>query len=128
MIFIETWLCIGMILLTCSQNPPANLLTREDQGKLFKCQVRQEFVVELESNPSTGFSWQVDKHDTAHVRLLREEFIPGERERLGAPGKQFFHFQAMATGRTPLIMEYRRPWERDAAPAKTFSVTLVIHN
>ncbi len=128
MIPVETLLCIGMLLLTCSQNPPANLLTREDQGKLIPCQLRQEFVVELESNPATGFSWQLDKGDNPYVKLLREEFIPGDRKRLGAPGKQLFHFQAMAIGRTPLVMEYRRAWEGETPPAKTFSVTLVIRN
>ncbi|HOT95643.1 MAG TPA: protease inhibitor I42 family protein [bacterium] len=128
MIPIETLLCIGMLLLTCSQNPPANLLTREDQGKLIPCQVHQEFVVALESNPTTGFSWQLSKGDNPHIKLLREEFIPNDPKRLGAPGKQLFHFQAMAIGQAPLIMEYRRAWERDAEPAKIFSVTLVVSN
>ena len=123
----ETLLCAFLILLACSQKSPSNLLTMEDQGALFKCQTRQEFVVELEANPSTGYVWQISKSDPEHVRLLREETLPADRKRLGAPAKQLFYFQAMAIGRAPLKLEYRRPWEKDAEPAKTFSVTLVIH-
>ena len=127
MAHFETLFCACLIVLACSQNSPSNLLTMEDQGSLFKCQTRQEFVVELEANPSTGFAWQVSKSDPDHVRLLREETLPADRNRLGAPGRQMFFFQAMAIGRAPLKLEYRRPWEKDAEPAKTFSVTLVIH-
>jgi inhibitor of cysteine peptidase len=124
---IETLLCLCMIVLTCSQNPPANLLTSEDQGKLYRCQILQEFVVELQANPSTGYSWQFAGGDQSLVRLMYEEYMPGEeRELVGAPGKQLFYFQAIAPGRTPLRLEYRRSWEKEAAPAKTFSITLVI--
>ena len=126
MTHIVTLLCACLFLLTCSQNPPSHMLTIQDQGTLFKCRARQEFVVELEGNPSTGYIWHVIKGDPHYLRMLREETIQTDGTRLGAPGKQLFYFQALRQGRTPLLLEYRRPWEKEAAPANTFSITLVI--
>ena len=125
MIHIETLLCACMILLTCSQNSPSNLLTIDDQGKLYRCQSQQEFVVELEANPTTGHTWQVIKSDPEHVRLLRQESVPGERERLGAPGKQLFFFHALAIGHKPLTWEYQCAWGREVSI--TVSIPRIIH-
>lgn len=35
-------------------------------------------------------------------------------------------FRALAPGRTELRLAYRRPWEKDAPPGKTFRVEVVI--
>lgn len=126
MINIVTLLCACLLLLSCSQNSYHSLLTAQDHGKLIKCQTRQELTVELESNPSTGYTWQVITGDTLHLRLLRDEYLPGSAERMGAAGKQRFHFQALAPGRSPLLLEYRRAWEKEAEPAKSFKITLLI--
>lgn len=126
MINIVTLLCACLLLLSCSQNSYHSLLTAQDHGKLIKCQTRQELTIELESNPSTGYTWQVIKGDTLHLRLLREEYVPGTTERMGAAGKQRLHFQTLTTGRAPLLLEYRRPWEKEVEAVKSFQVTLVI--
>jgi predicted secreted protein len=126
MTHIVTLLCACLLFLTCSQTPPNRVLTLQDHGTLLKCRAQQEFAVELEANPSTGYTWHVIKGDSHYVRLLREETIPSSEKRPGAPGKQFFYFQTLTKGRTPLLLEYRRSWEKDAPPANAFSITLVI--
>jgi inhibitor of cysteine peptidase len=42
----------------------------------------------------------------------------------GSGGTQIFQFAADVSGSAKITLEYRRPWEKDAPPAKTFSVTI----
>jgi predicted secreted protein len=43
---------------------------------------------------------------------------------MGAGGTYTFHFHADKPGTTILNLVYRRPWEKAAAPAQTFSATI----
>jgi predicted secreted protein len=41
---------------------------------------------------------------------------------VGAPVTQEFRLTAVSAGMASLSLEYRRPWEYNVAPAKTFNV------
>jgi predicted secreted protein len=41
---------------------------------------------------------------------------------VGAPVTQEFRLRAVSAGMASLTLEYRRPWEHDVAPVKTFQV------
>lgn len=82
----------------------------------------QELVVRLCSNPSTGYSWTIVAPATAVlVSAGPPAFEPDPKAggRVGAGGVEAFRFTAAAAGREALRFEYRRPWEKDAAPAST---------
>ena len=44
----------------------------------------------------------------------------------GAPGHQSFKFNAISTGNDTIDLEYRRPWEKGVAPAKTFGLIVSV--
>ena len=87
----------------------------------------QTFVVTLDSNPTTGFSWGVGAIDERIVRQVgRPIFIEPESQSLGAGGSETLRFVAAETGETDLQLSYRRPWEEGVKPAKVFQLRIVV--
>ena len=84
-------------------------------------------VIELEGNPTTGYSWTYTMSPEGIVR----ESARGHREKPGddggVTGKSFlFVFEAFAPGETELRFTYRRPWENEE-PVRTAVYILKAH-
>ena len=90
----------------------------------------QTLVVTLASNPTTGHSWQVAEADKAVLRQVGDaEFKSSASSNpplVGAGGTETFHFETIGAGTTTLKMIYRRSWEKDVPPIKTFTVQDVV--
>lgn len=86
----------------------------------------KRFVIELESNPSTGYSWQFATSPGDQVTLVDHDYSPVGEQKPGRGGVQKFTFEGAAVGSTTMSFEYSRPWEKDVAPARTaeFPVTV----
>ena len=79
-------------------------------------------VLNLESNPSTGYGWQVQGSGAGILRQLGPgKWTPHAQGKLGGPGTQVLRFAATGKGRATLNLVYARPWE-PAAAANSFSV------
>lgn len=77
----------------------------------------EEFEVQLEANPSTGFGWVIAEGSMPGVLALTNEgFIASDTDLVGAPGTQWFHFEATGAGAGVLRLEYLRPFEDPAIP------------
>ena len=109
------------------------VLTAEDDGSVVELGEGQALVVTLESNPTTGYSWQVSEVDEDVLMQIGEpEFeeaaapaaAEGEQV-LGAGGTETFYF-ASAAGETTLTLVYHRPWEEDVEPEEVFSVEVIV--
>jgi C1A family cysteine protease/predicted secreted protein len=103
-------------------------LSAKDDNRQIELKEGQVLVVGLESNPSTGYTWEIEGaketilRQTGKIVFEPESGPPGAPALLGAPGKQILRFEAVAAGQTTLRLVYRRPWEKGAKPAKTFSL------
>ena len=90
----------------------------------------QELVVALASNPTTGYRWEVAEADEAILRQIGDaEFkssASGNPPLVGAGGTETFRFETIGAGTTTLKMIYRRSWEKDVPPIKTFTVQVVV--
>lgn len=88
----------------------------------------QELVVRLRSNPSTGFGWRLARGAAvlAPAGAAAFEADADAQGRVGAGGIETWRFRAVAAGRDTLRFEYRRPWEKDAAPASTATVDVEV--
>jgi len=82
----------------------------------------QKMIIELASNPSTGYRWDVREIDKGILRLRSIEFGKPETELLGAPQKQVFQFEVIDKGETIISLVYWRPWEK--IPMDTYSVNI----
>ena len=106
------------------------VLTAEDDGSVVELGEGQALVVTLESNPTTGYSWQVSEVDQDVLMQIGDpefkEAAAAEGEQvLGAGGTETFYF-ASAAGETTLTLVYHRPWEEDVEPEEVFSVEVIV--
>ncbi len=118
---------IGVLVLgACLPGTGGKEITKADNGKTIEVAKGSEVKVVLESNPTTGYSWQVKEVDAVILKQVGEAQFKADSSAVGAGGKETFTFNAASAGQTTLKMEYRRPWETDAPAAETFAVTIVV--
>ena len=97
----------------------------EGGGKVFTSSpidvsVGDTFTISLESNPSTGYTWELSGPlDDAVVVSLGSDHQAGESTAVGAAGHQLFTFKPVGKGSTTIGLQYVRPWETGVAPAQT---------
>jgi len=104
-------------------------LTDADDGKAVELRVGQVLEITLEANPTTGFGWQVLEVEGAVVeqqgeKAYRQRETDGRR--VGVGGWETFTFKATKAGAADLRLVYRRSWEKDVEPAKTFAVKVTV--
>jgi inhibitor of cysteine peptidase len=106
---------------------PPVMVTDSDADKPLQLSVGQTLQVRLASNPTTGYSWTVQQTPT-ELQLGQSVYATGSQSKNmpGAGGYQAIEFAAKFAGQGELKLEYRRPWEKDIAAAKTFSVTVTV--
>jgi predicted secreted protein len=89
--------------------------------------VGQQIVFGLESNRTTGYSWQLAQPPDAGVAgLIRSEYVAPAASLPGAGGEECWTFQAVGVGTTTMTLHYLRPFESGVPPARTQTVTVVV--
>ena len=91
------------------------VVTAEDNGNRIVISAGEKLIVELLSNGTTGYSWQVVENDTALLSLTGHEYIipdypPGF---CGGGGVERFEFSCRE-GSSRLKLVYRRPFAPSA--------------
>ena len=88
--------------------------------------VGDELRVLLSSNPSTGYSWQPSANNDAILQAgsVHVAVPPGAKP--GTGGVATLTFTAKSTGKDQLVLAYRRPWEKDTAPAKSYTLDVTV--
>ncbi len=98
-------------------------VSQADSGRQIQISGSQLLVVNLDSNPSTGYGWQIQGLDQAILRQVGEDWTPSSGL-LGAPGTTILRFAGVAEGQTTLQLAYQRPWEKGVAALNTFSLVV----
>jgi inhibitor of cysteine peptidase len=80
--------------------------------EVIEVEAGQTFSFSLESNPSTGYSWQA-QFDSEFLKLVESVFVEGSSGLIGAPGHESFKFLALKEGQVDIKMIYKRSWEPD---------------
>lgn len=124
----------ALILATgCATKERIVTVTESADGSTVNIGAGDRLRVDLPSNPSTGYSWQtMELNSWVLARTKRPVYTPdsavspdGQR-RLGSGGRLTFEYEAIGAGTSPVRIAYSRPWETNAAPAKTFQLTVVV--
>ncbi|MBS3820288.1 MAG: hypothetical protein GVY16_02035 [Planctomycetes bacterium] len=109
---------------------PTVLISAGDAGKTRQAQVGELIAIDLKGNPTTGYAWVLDGIDgrairqVGSVKFVKPQAEADQKRRLGAGGVFHATFQAVEAGTATVSLAYRRPWEKDKEPARTFSVTI----
>lgn len=109
---------------------PVRRATLADNGAEIALKLGEEFEIAIDDQPSTGYAWDVvagvdDAGDPDRSEVLSTimAFRPQRASDSaepppGAPGEVVWRFRAIRPGSGMLRLEYRRPWEKDASPAR----------
>ena len=107
---------IGLLLLCASCLSAANTLTMNVDP------TNPQFVVELPSNPTTGYQWTVTTYDKTLLQMTSSHYVAPQTKLIGAGGKMIFTF-APVKGKaypqsTQMLFTYVRPWEPKSGTLK----------
>jgi predicted secreted protein len=127
----------GVQATATASSPNEVQLTDADNGKTVRLARGGTMIVALESNPSTGFSWYVGETAGPELSLSGEPtFVPpgSTSPVVGAAGTQVFTFVTTDVGMPPagtpavvqVVLEYKRGFEPNTPPEKTFKFTVEI--
>jgi len=95
--------------------------------KSIRIPLGKTFTIDLDSNPSTGFSWLlVDISDKKVLEIVKKEYVNAGSLIVGAPGTERWSFKTVKTGKTVLTFEYRRSWEDNEQAQKIETYTIIV--
>jgi inhibitor of cysteine peptidase len=108
-----------------SAPPIAWQITEADAGTTIRIPVGTVVDVALPGNPRSGYIWQRRQGDSGGIEAVgAARFEPAG----GVPGQGgliHLQFRVVRVGATVLWLAYQRPFQSDAAPERTFSLTIV---
>lgn len=121
---------IGLLVLSAYALPHETISVDESfNDREVALRVGEELKVSLPETRGTGYSWSVPpelKSELAPILRERRETVDAPKGPPGSPGVRHLYFEAIGVGTASLEIDYRRPWEKDQAPARTFKLHVVV--
>jgi inhibitor of cysteine peptidase len=104
-------------------DPPADATTTA-----ISASVGVPFSITLDSNPTTGYSWDLTTQlDADVVDLLHHSYQRDGGPRPGAGGTEIWTFDPLCAGFTTIVLRYRRPWEPNDPSDRQVAYDIFIH-
>ncbi len=119
-------LMIALFILPATGCGNGEVKTYTDPGKVIEVGVNQEFVIALESNPTTGYTWE-ENSDGTMLNLVSQDYVQDENEQemVGVGGTESFSYRALKQGETEISLVYGQHWEGgDQQPPLLFKVEI----
>ena len=136
--FVVILLGLLLVLAGCGPSDDADTgaksrevgLSAKDNGGQVEVAAGQTLVLTLESNPTTGYRWEVVEAKDAVLRQTGEaEFTVASQldpPPPGTGGVEVFRFEAVEAGETLLELVYHRPWKEGVEPLETYSIQVKV--
>lgn len=124
--FLVTVLCAVLLLSVTSCGPKKIQIKEEINGQAIELKTGQKISISLESNPTTGFNWEVIEIDPLLLKQVGEPDYKSDSKLIGAGGVITFTFEALQTGKSTVKLIYHRSFEKDVAPEKTYEVFIEV--
>lgn len=119
----------AILLPACASTPsvPGEIsLSQSDNGKTISAAPKQTLSINLESNVTTGFKWNlVGEPDGRILKLVSSKYIEPNNPIPGKGGSENWKFQAVAVGTTTLKLQYFRPFDPKQI-AGEFTITVTV--
>lgn len=88
----------------------------------------QDVVIALDSNPTTGYRWEVTAvSDPEVVRMTADTYVAPKRGDPGASGQQRLEFAADRPGTTTLTVRYARSFEPNDPTVRVIVYNVTVH-
>jgi inhibitor of cysteine peptidase len=117
-----------LVLLPTTMYCAEVTLTERDAGKEFKLGKRDLLIINLISNPTTGYSWSYVLSKGSLLSLLSESYQASQKKDgvVGAGGMSTWKFKAKDEGSLMMTFRYARPWERGVAPIRKIRWQIIV--
>ncbi|HPP62254.1 MAG TPA: protease inhibitor I42 family protein [Anaerolineales bacterium] len=122
-------LVLALTLAACGGKPaetselPFNI---SEAGKTIEVAAGNEFKIVIESNPSTGYHWDlVGALDESIVQFVSRDYRADEPAAPGSGGRDVWTFKAVAAGETTVTLGYFPPGVNGTA-AQEVTFTIVV--
>jgi predicted secreted protein len=101
-------------------------LEQTDSGSTITLHPGETLEIVLQGNPTTGYTWEVKPGSEALLKQKGDpEFTPDSKA-LGSEGRMTFRFDVVAEGKGALVLLYRRTFEPEVRPLRTFGIRIVV--
>ena len=120
---------LAVVLIPATSCSPAKkvTLTAKDNGSQVDVKVGGQMVITLDSNPSTGYTWEAKDLDTSMFEQVGDPMFSSSNPGLvGSGGTLTLTFKSLKAGTAALKLVYHRPWETGVDPIDTFAVTVTV--
>lgn len=87
-----------------------------------KVKMGESLPITLESNPSTGYYWELTQADPSLAFQVGESVFQAKSDLLGAPVNQTIYLEGVGEGVASLQFIYRRPWAKDDPPKRRTTI------
>ncbi|MCE9647240.1 MAG: protease inhibitor I42 family protein [Chloroflexi bacterium] len=123
------YLCMAVILTACGSRVDSqkNNLVISDPAKNLEATAGNEFKIVLDSNPGTGYHWELDEElDGTIVQFVSNEYVADEPAMPGSGGRDVWIFKAVKPGEVHITLSYYPPSNDAVGPQQkvTFTVTV----
>jgi inhibitor of cysteine peptidase len=115
-----------LLLAACGSADSALQVT--DPQQPIEVRAGEEFVIVLESNPTTGYQWKiVGDVDGAVVEFVESEYKSTSAPNLvGSGGLDLWTFKAVNAGETQVTLGYYPPSNDPTDPQQTETFTVIV--
>lgn len=115
-------LVVSLAIASCGDDDDdddVQVFTDDESGSEIELTADEAFELHLESNPSTGFAWDISAMTTSDlVTLDNKTYAEPDSALVGAPGTEIFVFTAGAEGAGVLRLEYIRSFDKPIIPER----------
>ncbi len=120
---VSLLLVAGSLMGCVSQSAQTKEYT--DPSQAIEISVGSQFIIVLESNPTTGYKWEAS-FDSNLIKLVKSDYKQAEAkpDMVGVGGKEYFTFEGLKKGDTKVTLDYQRSWEQGSVDQKVFNVSV----
>ena len=126
--FLILLLSIILLAACASKTEPAvEDLVISDVSKNIEATIGSEFKIVLDSNPSTGYHWELgDDMDESIVQFVSKSYNDGGLSAPGSGGRDAWIFKAVKEGETHITLLYYSPSNELENPQQKVIFTVTV--
>lgn len=111
-----------LVISACGANAPLQIT---DPAQPIEVNAGEEFTIVIESNPTTGYHWEIIG-ELDNIEFVSREYRADEPVLTGSGGVDVWTFKAIATGEARITLGYYPPYEEPEPPQQTATFVVTV--
>lgn len=125
--YLSAFVMLGVCWSGCKRTALTINADKSYDGRTIELRVGDGVKLSLAENPTTGYRWEFLAKPEPECVIVSEAYVADTvNGAVGSGGAHGWVFRAVEKGMSAIRLVYRRPWEKDVAPAQTFTLTVVV--